>query len=107
MEAARAGWAAQQLLEPDIDILEICAQLLEGDDRVLDAQRSYDPDGSDSQLWVEWDLDGDKVFDTPPSNTKTFTTTYRAPGVYQVIAKLTDGEGAVSQSIPIGIRIAR
>lgn len=74
---------------------------------LLDAQRSYDPDGSDSQLWVEWDLDGDKVFDTPPSNTKTFTTTYRAPGVYQVIAKLTDGEGAVSQSIPIGIRIAR
>lgn len=74
---------------------------------LLDAQRSYDPDGSDSQLWVEWDLDGDKVFDTPPSSTKTFTTTYRAPGVYQVIAKLTDGEGAVSQSIPIGIRIAR
>lgn len=74
---------------------------------VLDAQRSYDPDGSDSQSWVEWDLDGDKVFDTPPSSTKTFTTSYSAPGVHQVIARLSDSEGAVSQSMPIGIRIAR
>ena len=65
------------------------------------------PCGSDSQLWVEWDLDGDKVFDTPRSSTKTLTTTYRAPGVYQVIARLTDSEGGVSQSIPIGIRIVR
>ena len=80
-------------------------KILVGESITLDATSSYDPDGSASQLSVEWDLDGDNVFDTVPSTIKTHVTSYSKPGVYQIVAGLTDGEDSASHSIPIGIRV--
>jgi hypothetical protein len=77
----------------------------QGEEIILDAQLSSDPDGDQSLLSVEWDLDGDGNFDTPPSTAKTHSTRYETPGVYQIIARLTDEQGDASQSMPIGIRV--
>ena len=78
-----------------------------GQEVVLDASRSFDPDGGQSSLTVRWDLDGDGRFDTSPTTVKTLTTTYFEPGIYQVIAQLTDQIGDSSLSVPIGIRVER
>ena len=76
-----------------------------GEQITLDALRSFDPDGSSSQLQVLWDLNGDGIFDTPPSMEKTLNTSFSAPGVYQVFAKLTDAQGNSSLSSPVGVRV--
>ena len=54
-----------------------------------------------------WDLDGDGRFDTSPTTVKTHPTTYLEPGIYQVVAHLTDESGDSSLSVPIGIRVER
>ena len=74
----------------------------------FDAGRSTDPDGSSNlNLTVRWDLDGDGSFDTPPTTIKSLTTTYSQPGIYQVMAELTDEFGDSSVSVPIGVRVAQ
>jgi hypothetical protein len=73
----------------------------------LSAMSSLDPDGDASQMAVEWDLNGDGKFDTPPSSIKTFTKAYRKPGVYRIVARLTDEQGDAATSIPIGIRVGK
>ncbi len=80
-------------------------QLKVGDKILLDAGFSSDPDGDTSKMTVEWDLNGDGKFDTPPSTEKTFTHSYKKAGVYQIIARLTDEYGDTSKSIPFGIRV--
>lgn len=86
--------------------VQVSKRLLKVGDKVgLDAGSSSDPDGNPSQMTVAWDLNGDGIFDTSPSTEKTFTTTYQKPGVYQIIAKLTDEQGNMSKSMPIGIRV--
>lgn len=72
---------------------------------ILDARGSSDPDGDFSQLMVEWDVDGDGIFDTEPSTAKTYNTVYTKPGTYQIIARLTDEQGDSSLSMPLGIRV--
>jgi hypothetical protein len=79
--------------------------VVNGEQVVLDASRSFDPDGSTSQVRVEWDLNGDGTFDTPPSFAKQLSTSFAAPGTYQLTARLTDGLGDSSVSSPIGIRV--
>lgn len=69
----------------------------------FDAGKSVDPDGSD--VSVEWDVDNDGVFDTPPSTDGTYAHVYDAPGTYQVVARITDTDGASSLSVPLGIRV--
>lgn len=76
-----------------------------GDPVRLDATGSTDPDGSWPALMVRWDLDGDGTFDTSATTTKTRTIAYTRPGVYQVIAELTDEQGDSSRSVPIGVRV--
>jgi hypothetical protein len=71
---------------------------------LLDVSRTIDPDGSGSLL-VEWDLDGDGVFDTAPSSSLALTTSFDSPGIRRVIARLTDGGGATALSSPIAIRV--
>ncbi|MGE5609441.1 MAG: PA14 domain-containing protein [Bacillota bacterium] len=71
----------------------------------FDASRTSDPDHSASSLKVEWDLDGDGVFDTAPSTSKTITKTFTQAGTRVIRARITDPAGAVSLSAPIGIRI--
>ena len=76
-----------------------------GKDILLDASGTTDPDGSWMSLKVRWDVDGDGIFDTVATTVKSHTTTYSEPGVYRVIAELTDEIGDASISMPIGIRV--
>jgi hypothetical protein len=71
----------------------------------LDASRSLDPDGDIENLLVEWDFDGDGIFDTLPSDSLTYEHVYEAIGDYQVTARLTGILGTSSISMPIGIQI--
>jgi hypothetical protein len=79
--------------------------ILVGETITVDATSSFDPDGPASQISIQWDLNGDGILDTPPSVQKTFTTSFSAPGVYQVSAQLNDALGNVSVSSPIGVRV--
>jgi hypothetical protein len=78
-----------------------------GESVVLDATRSFDPDDRASEVLVEWDLDGDGVFDTAPSADRVHIATFDKPGTYQVIARLTDTAGDSSRSVPVGLRVRR
>lgn len=59
----------------------------------FDASCSSDPDESDAVLSVRWDLDGDGVFDTPFSVTKTASTTYPGTGTRTVAVEVRDSTG--------------
>jgi hypothetical protein len=75
-----------------------------GQSFVLEAAASSDPDNSGG-LRVEWDLDGDGVFDTSPSPTLNFITSFTTPGTRHVTARLTDALGASTFSAPIALRV--
>jgi hypothetical protein len=75
-----------------------------GQSVVLEAAASSDPDNSGG-LRVEWDLDGDGIFDTAPSSTLNRPTSFDAPGTRQVFARLTDALGASAISSPIALRV--
>ena len=75
-----------------------------GREVLLDASNSTD-DGDFGTVTVEWDLDGDGVFDTLPSTEKTLTTTFNEPGIRQLQARLTDIQGAHSVSTLLSMRI--
>jgi len=47
---------------------------------VLDASQSNDPDHSLSSVQVEWDLNGDGVFDTAPTTSKILTNRFASAG---------------------------
>lgn len=76
-----------------------------GEEIILDATRSSDPDGALSELAVQWDLDGNGHYDTPLTTQKTYTTYFARPGTYQISARLQDESGYVAYSMPIGIRV--
>jgi len=75
-----------------------------GQSIVLEAAASSDPDNSGG-LRVEWDLNGDGVFDTSSSLTLNFLTSFNTPGLRQVSARLTDALGASTVSAPIALRV--
>lgn len=75
-----------------------------GQSVVLEAAASSDPDNSGG-LRVEWDLDGDGIFDTAPSSTLNRPTSFSLPGNRQVFARLTDALGASAISSPIALRV--
>jgi hypothetical protein len=70
----------------------------------LEASGSSDPDNSGG-LTVEWDLDGDGTFDTPPSSGLNRLMSLTTPGTRQVYARLTDASGAFAVSSPIALRV--
>lgn len=74
-----------------------------GETVVFDVGRSSDPDHSLNQLSVEWDLDGDGVFDTLPSFDLNYELLLDAPGARMVSARLTDPLGAWSVSAPLSV----
>jgi hypothetical protein len=91
--------------QPDIHVTTTWVEV--GEQLRLNALPSSDPDGNWSNLAVRWDLDGDGTFDTNPTTDKDDTTTYSQPGVYRVIAELTDERGDSTVSVPIGVRVER
>lgn len=76
-----------------------------GQTRVLDASSSSDPDHSAASLQVEWDVDGDGVFDTTPTTNKRLSVTFSQAGVRVVRVRVTDPLGAQSVSAPIPVRV--
>lgn len=90
--------------QPFIDLSHSAATV--GQTVMLDASQSSDPDGSWAALLIEWDLDGDGTYDTSPTTSKTFATSYQTPGNYQVVARVTDSGGAVSVSAPLVLHLA-
>jgi hypothetical protein len=88
---------------PFVDVHPSLARV--GETIRLDAGRSEDPDGVASTLTVEWDLDGDGLFNTVPTTEKTYLVRYEQAGVYRVVARLTDAVGDASIIMPFGIRI--
>jgi hypothetical protein len=76
-----------------------------GEPVTLNASASYDYDNSYSTLTVEWDLNGDGVFDTVPTTTKTYIATFATAGKFPIRARITDPSGGQSISDRITLRI--
>ena len=72
---------------------------------MLDASSTRDPDHASSYLTVEWDLDGDGIFDTAPTTRKTYTASFPTVGVQLITVRVTDPAGAQSVSTPLALRI--
>lgn len=90
---------------PQPSIKALRAVTTAGQTITLDASASTDPDHDVATLTVEWDLDGDGVFDTAPSTSKTLETSFTETGTRRVAARVTDPSGAQSVSAPIALRI--
>jgi hypothetical protein len=58
-------------------------------------------------LRVEWDLDGNGVFEVGPRSTLSITTSYAMPGIRLVRARVTDAHGVKSVSEALPIRVAK
>lgn len=78
---------------------------LAGEELILDASASSDPDDDISTVEVEWDLNGDGVFDTAPTTSKILTNRFFVPGFLMIQARLTDSAGAQSVSAPVAVQI--
>lgn len=89
---------------PFITIKPSCAA--PGENVTFSAQQSVDPGASIASTQVEWDLNNDGIYDTAPTTTKTYVTTFPNPGTRLVRARLTDSLGAVTVSTPVALRIA-
>ncbi len=89
--------APRPFIETDQDTLHI------GDPVLLDASRTIDPDDNLSLVTVEWDLNGDLQFDTPPVVDKTWIATFDTSGSHRIYARLTDPKGAKAISAPIHV----
>jgi hypothetical protein len=76
-----------------------------GQQVTLDVNGSTDPDGSFAQTTVEWDLNDDGTFDTPPSTTKSFATSFAQIGTRMIRARHSDAAGAQSVSAPLPVRV--
>jgi len=72
---------------------------------VLDASQSSDADHSLATLQVEWDFNGDGLYDTAPTTSKLFTNRFASTGNWLVRARLTDPAGAQTVSTPIALRV--
>ncbi len=77
-----------------------------GEPVIMDASSTDDPDHPIESLRVEWDLDGDGIFDTPPDTLKVFSATYAEPGTFAISARITDPSGAQSVSAPVALKIS-
>ncbi len=76
-----------------------------GEDVVLDASATFDAHQNGSSLEVEWDLNGDGVFDTLPSTSLLFTNQYLSLGTRLVRARISDAAGAESLSTPLAVNV--
>jgi len=72
---------------------------------LLEAWWSTDPDHPTSTLQVQWDLDGDGVFDTTADPDLGLSIDFDTPGVRMIRARLIDPPGAQSVSEPIALRV--
>ena len=76
-----------------------------GQDVVLDASGTFDPEHSTDLLKVEWDLDGNGSFDTPSASGLAFTNHYFTFGSRIIRARITDSLGVAAVSAPAVVSI--
>jgi len=65
----------------------------------FNAGSSYDNEDPASSLWVSWDWDGDGVWDTAASKTKTASHQFASSGTYNVRLKVMDTEGVIDTAV--------
>jgi hypothetical protein len=75
------------------------------DQVILNASLSFDQDSNIELVTIEWDINGDGVFDTVPSTEKVLTTSYESSGSRIITARLTDPEGGISISSPVAVKV--
>ena len=63
---------------------------------MLNASTSSDPNGPDSGILVRWDFDGNGVWDTDWSLTKTVAHRFEEPGSHTVRLEIMDGQGLMA-----------
>lgn len=77
---------------------------LVGQNVILSAANSTDPDGSLTGVKVEWDLNGAGLFDLT-ATTKPFTTNFTTAGDRLIRCRLTDTSGGQTVSAPLALRV--
>ncbi len=76
-----------------------------GEEVVFDASGTTDPEHSSSLIEVEWDLNGDGYFDTPPVQSLFYTNRYQTLGSRLVRARVADPAGAEAVSAPVAVKV--
>ena len=76
-----------------------------GEDVVLDASDTFDPEHGGGLIEVEWDIDGDGVFDTPATTDPVYIVNYFTLGSRLIRARLTDPAGDVAISAPVAVNV--
>jgi hypothetical protein len=76
-----------------------------GQNVLLDASSTTDPDDSASSLLFSWDLNGDGIFEIGPSSSRTLTTSFGSAGDRLIYVRVADPHGAMSVSEPLSLRI--
>lgn len=71
----------------------------------IDGSSSTDPEDGTSALKFEWDLDGDGLFDTAPSNDRFLVQYFETPGPRNILARVTDSQGNSSISAPVLVSV--
>jgi len=72
---------------------------------VFDATLSYVGDNYGAPLTVEWDFDGDSIYDTLPSTDLVATHQYPTPGDYTLVARLSSDTG-FSSTISVSVYVS-
>ncbi len=76
-----------------------------GEDVLLDASQTFDPEQSAGFLEVEWDLNGDGNFDTLPTSELAGLFNFSTQGSLLIRARITDPAGDVAISAPVALNI--
>ncbi len=76
-----------------------------GEDVLLDASETFDPEHTVGFLEVEWDLTGDGNFDTAPTSELAGLFNFSTLGSRLIRARLTDPAGDVAISAPVALNI--
>ncbi|HMJ91452.1 MAG TPA: BACON domain-containing carbohydrate-binding protein, partial [Candidatus Acidoferrum sp.] len=76
-----------------------------GDDIWLDASGTFDSEHGSGSMEVEWDLDGDGIYDTAPDGNLVYVANFYTSGTRFIRARITDPAGDVAISAPVAVTI--
>ena len=81
---------------PPIAIITWSTPVLAGRPVTVYAGDSYDPDGGELVM-IEWDINGDRIYDIWFNNMDTIFPVYDYPGEFLIGLKVTDDEGQITE----------